>query len=817
MNAFNKNNNIKDVLIYFLSYYKLIIGVAFLLLLAAYLFTVSQPPKYKNTVTMHIIESNKNMLNTDISFEMNFYNPLLGMEDELILINSFQTIQETLEQLRFEIGYFKKVPYLPLIKSQTKNIELYNEIPFKVLYDPDVSQPINIEFEAEVLSDSTYRLKTDRIEDGFEIYNYSTYRKRAIDSILQIDDIFRFGEPVDGVYHNFRLEKTNHFASGTPGRKYYFHFNHIEVLAKQYQQNLEINSPKPSSFIINISLKGNNHTKVSDFLNGFAQNTIKNNLADKNRLANNTFTFINNQLGAISDSLADTESNLESFRSSNQVTDLSFQGQRVFDKISEIETEKSQLMARKQYYQYLVDYLQDTSKINELVAPSAMEIQDPVLTNLVTQLVNLNNERRNRARSSATSIYIKELDIKINNLRRTILENARNNLNNINVSISELNDRISKLENELSRLPKTELQLMGIERKFKLNDAIYTYLLEKRAEAQIAKASSRSDYEVVEPARSLDPIPVAPKKSLNLIIALFLGTFFPILGILIKDFLNDKVTNIDQVEDSLELPKIGQILHNDSHSSNVMVDDPSSPIAESFKAIRTNYSFFMRNESSRVVLSVTSSVSGEGKSFCSYNLAVTFAQSGFKTVLLEFDLRRPSIHKMLGHHLDTGLSSYLINQALIENVIHETDVENLNFIPAGTIPPNPSELIASQEATNLIDALKGEYDIVIIDTAPVGIVAESFHLLSKSDLNIVVVRQNHTPMPALSETVKEIRENGIANVALLMNDLSVRSGYTSYKYKYKYSNKYYNKQPRKKGISKLFQGMSKPNIGKKRT
>lgn len=429
-----------------------------------------------------------------------------------------------------------------------------------------------------------------------------------------------------------------------------------------------------------------------------------------------------------------------------------------------------------------------------------MNVVDPILNNLVTQLISMNAERVSLIRNSNSqqNLYLADINIRLENLKKTIRETVRNTLNTLSISLNEINYRMSKASNQISQMPKTELQLRGIQRKFTLNDAIYTFLMQKRSEAQIARASSLPDYEVVDTAVLAMSFVISPKSMLNYIIAIFLGLLFPTSYVLLRDFMNNKLSNPEEVEALSKLPILGKVFHNYHRSKQVVNEHPNSSVTESFRAVRTNFQFFSEG-GKRQVLLITSSASGEGKTFCSINLASAFALNGNRTVLLEFDLRRPKIHSEFGSSNIIGITSFLIDKANIEDIIVPTHIENLDLISAGPAAPNPAELIGSERTGELIDKLKEMYDYIIIDSAPAGILTETQLLMKHTDLNIFVARMDKTMREAFKNAIRSFESNKLGNVSILINDLNIKRD----SYKYGYDNKYYTDD--KSGfLSRLF-------------
>jgi tyrosine-protein kinase Etk/Wzc len=810
---FQSNINYKKIFKKLLNYKKQCLFIIIIFLIITFLVNKFSPAKYANYTTLYIGDNQQNSFMSgtdDIMKGFGLFTGKNNIDNEIEILQSFTLIKNVIKDLDLKTTYvtFNNSTLSGFLFNTPlcKKYDIYTDSPIKVVIDQSVPQTVYLNFRVVFLNDNEFYLETTGKD--VRLYNFIDDNIVSIEKNISFRGRFKFGDEIKTRAFCFRIIKKENFdPSFTKENNLYFFFNDINALTSRYQAILNAEATSQTSSLIKISFKGKNPYMVTDFLNSLTALYLERNIERKNRIALSTVNFIDSQISNIADSLSSAEFRLKSFRSAHNVMDLSFQGQQIVEKMSEMETEKENLNVQKQYYSYLKTYLSNSLEVNDLLAPpSSMRVSDPILTNLISQMLTLSSKRASLLRTNANkdNLYLSDINIQIENIRKTISENVNNTLNTIDNSIKEINYRIAGLSNQISQMPKTELQLKGIERKFKLNDNIYTFLLQKRSEAQIARASSMPDYEIIDPARISVAEIVSPKKKLNYIVALFLGLLLPTSVVMLRDFLNNKITEPEQVESGTKFPIIGRVFHNFRRTKLVVNDRPNSSVTESFRAVRTNFEFFSDGGKKQVLL-ITSATSGEGKTFCSINLASVFALNGHKTVLLEFDLRRPKIHEEFGSSNMIGINSYLIEKAIIEDIIMPTQIENLDLISAGPAAPNPAELISSQRTGEFIEKLKEMYDYIIIDSAPAGIIAETFVLMKYSDINIFVVRMDKTIREAFVNTSKAFENNKFTNVSILLNDINIKRE----SYKYGYDNKYYTDDRRRGIIARLFTGKRK--------
>ena len=790
----------KKLITKLLSYKNYYILLFILFMIMAFIYNRYTDVKFENFTTIYLPDqTNKGMLGSpnDIIQSFGLFDNQKLIENELEILRSFTLIKNVVNDMDLRATYFATrntfMSNLLYDTPITRKEELYNNSPIKVIIDPSLPQATNLIFKVTILNENEYLIESSG--ENVALYNYIDDQVVTYVPTIYFKQRFKFGDEIKTKNFSFRIQKDRNFDKEyTLNSNLFFYLNNINSLTLSYQYVIKAEPISQASTLIKLTCKGSNEEKVTDFLNNLTSAYLDINLEKKNKIALSTVDFIDTQISDIADSLGYVESKLKNFRTSEGVMDLSFQGQQIFEQLNKLENEKAALNVQKKYYEYLNNNLNSNSELSDIMAPSSMNVVDPLLNNLVTQLIALASERATLMKNtnSQQNLYLADINIRIDNTIKTMRENVKNTLNNLNISLNEINYRMSKATGQIAQMPKTELQLRNIERKFKLNDAIYTFLLQKRAEAQIARASSLPDYEIVDPAVLAMSRQIAPKSKMNYIIALFLGFLLPTSFILLKDFFNNRLSDSDEIEHLTPFPVLGIVFHNFHHTRMIVNDYPNSSVTESFRAIRTNFQFFSEGGKRQVIL-ITSTSSGEGKTFCAINIASVFALNGHRTALLEFDLRRPKINQEFVSNNMIGISSFLIDKASIDDIILPTPIENLNFIPAGPAAPNPAELINSDRTAELIDKLKEMYDYIIIDSAPAGILTETFVLMKHSDLNVFISRINKTFREAFKFTLKKIESSKFQNVAILINDV-----YSSRQsQKYGYDKRYYTDDKRK--------------------
>ncbi len=351
---------------------------------------------------------------------------------------------------------------------------------------------------------------------------------------------------------------------------------------------------------------------------------------------------------------------------------------------------------------------------------------------------------------------------------------------------SENQQQINRANSQASRLPVTERQLLGIERKFRLNDELYTFLLETRANLEMQKASNKADSEIIDPADARFSTLISPHP-MKLYLVGLLGSMAIIFLIVYLNLIYSKKLKDEDIRKITDLPVIGTIPLSTDFKKTVVFSSSGSSISEAFRSLRSRIQFFTKETTSPVIL-ITSTMPEDGKTFTAINLASVYSLLGKRTILVGFDLRKPKIYEDFKLENEKGVSTWLIGKDSLQEIIQKTEYENLWIISSGPIPPNPSELTALDKTKELIRVLKEQFDYIIIDSSPIGIVSDTYHLASLSDACLVVVKPGKTLKNLLINTLNEIRSSNIKGISMVINGIKPGTMQYGYGEKYGYTN-----------------------------
>lgn len=696
----------------------------------------------------------------------------VNIENEKEILTSYDLTRETIEKMDINVQYYTY--------DNWKFTQLYKSLPIYIEAKWDQEQITNGMFKINVIDDDKFEISV--FKENFSIFNpRDPFYKTGIGSLILPKTVYSFGEPISGDVFSFTVNKV----SAVPGTEIFFKLMDTPSLALEFKSKVRVNSANRSGSILYLSFISSNRRLGEDYVNNLMETYIASELSEKNRIAENTINFIERQLSGISDSLQSSENELQTYRSENQIFDLSAKGEMIFEGLRELEDQKMQLELNNKYYKMIRDNL-NNNQVEDLILPSISSDVDPLLNLLISNLGELQADKdRLTTNFSEETPRVRDLNNRIQAAFQTLKEKVNSSITSSEELLVELNARIRSMEGEVNSLPETERNLLGYEREFSLNENLYIFLLETKAQAQITKAGNIPKNRVLDSARS-NSGQISPSPSRNVIYGILMGIFIPFGFITLKDFFNVKIGSPKELERKLMVPLIGTLIRDEEKNSLPVLTSSRSMVAESFRSLRADMSFLSSKEE-KLSLLFTSSVSGEGKTFASINMASVYALMGKKTILIGTDLRKPKIADDFNLKNDLGLSTCLSSDTSWKNVVKSTGYDNFDVILSGPIPPNPAELLLLDKFEEIINEIKKEYDIVIFDCPPVGLVSETKQLFKYADVSFFVFRQEYSNKDYVKILNDLVEKAGITKIYAIINDVH---GLKKYGYSYEYTNKY---------------------------
>ena len=686
-----------------------------------------------------------------------------NITNEISILKSYSLNKRVIDSLpEFNVEYYG------IGRRNIAETRLYKNCPFVILDTSFNRQVPNVKVNIKISSPTTCLLQINGIKDSEEEIKFGQgFNKYGFNFIINLRDpaTFKFNPKISN--------------------KYYFYFTQSDQLANSYRANLSVIPVEKDATIVNLYKTGLDAQQEADYLNKLMEVYKSQGLEEKDQTAEKTIAFIDNQLGKVSDSLKKAEHNLQKLRLENKLIDLSKDGSFLQTRLEKLENDRISYELQKYYYRYLMEYLDSKNESGDVVSPNVMGVTDQSMGRLVTELSELQKKKKELSLNLSEELPpVNTLTENIHRVRLALSENIKSSFVNLEYLIGDTENRISQVNQEISILPGTENKRINIQRDFDINNTVYTYLLEKRAETGIAKASNVPDSKIIDQADILNSVQITPTIRRNNIKAIIFGLFIPGIIIFLLYFLNNKIIDNLDVIKKTNVPVIGYVSHNDQTAEIPVIENPKSALSESFRSIRTSLRYFSK-DSEHTVIAITSTISSEGKTFISINLAAITAMLGKKVLLIGLDLRRPRIHKVLGLDNSVGLSTYLIGNCGYDDVIKETSVKNLYYAVSGPVPPNPAELIEDPQMDAFISQAKRDFDYIFIDTPPVAIVSDTILIARFTDINLFIVRQRYSSKNTI-ELVQELyREEKLKHMAIVINDISL-TGYYGYGIKYGY-------------------------------
>lgn len=748
-----------------------------------YLATKVITPSYQLQSLFLIRSNNTSEMTLDIPFSMGVQGKV-NLQNHIGVITSYGINRQVMEHLDWSTSWYRKLRF--------RNEEMYGYEPFDVVFDKKAVNLTGVPLYVQMIDSTTYSVN---VNSTVNIYD------REVD--LQFKERGQFGVPFSNNYFNFTLYPED----ADKGTEYYFVFNDFESQLHNYLNKLSVQEVDPNfqADLVSLSMEDDVPQKAADYLNELSNVYINYELREKNHTSETTINFIDSQLKDVVDTLKVAGNNFTSFRSKNQIVDMNQEGGIIMNQLVQLDTEKSQVQTHLDYYRNLQKYLNDTEKMKQVVAPSVVGIVDESLNNLVVRLSDLYRDREvisYTAQEKNPKLILIENEIDL--VKRNLQENLRNLINNGIVQIQGIDRRIEKVNQQLAKYPKTEQEMINMKRMYDLNNELYTFLLKKRAEAAITHASNVADTQVLDSAKPEMARYLGPYLIKNVGIGFMAGLMIPFGIIILTTYYYDRIKSAEDIEGYSDIPVIGNIVNSTASTGSEFLtafDNPRSAIAEAFRELRTNLQFIGPKNQDTIIIGVHSVIPGEGKSFISANLASMIALNNKKVLLVDCDLRKPSLHARLKYKNKEGLSTYLTDFSSFDDIIRQTRVENLHFISAGPIPPTPSELLENGRFDELIDKCKKIFDYIIFDNPPLSLVSDGIIIGQKVDINLFVTRQDYSKKSEVKFIDHMHKNKSMKNAGIILNGINlskhahVGSYGSDYSYKKKSGNYYFDSSP----------------------
>ncbi|NML67720.1 polysaccharide biosynthesis tyrosine autokinase [Hymenobacter sp. RP-2-7] len=713
----------------------------------------------------------------------------LKLEDEVGLLTSSDMLRRTLAQLPFTVSYYVEPgSWLNWVRPLQVRERATGDMPFWVTAVPGRPQLTGVPIYVEPLPGNKFRLHA-QAKRG-ELRQLATGELVREVQDVSFDKTIAAGDTLRSNLLTVVVRPEPDQLGGDQGAKFFFKLNDLTSLVGEYQNSLKVKPTDHESRILELSTRGSVPAKETQFLNTLMATYVQDDLNQKNQVGSKTVAFLDNEINKLAASKNSSSRNLTQFRTSRGVVDVGAQSGIGIQQQSQLSASRAQLASSRRQYQSLLNYLKTHRGAGQLSAISSAGIDDPATTGLIQQLSDLNNQRASLIVSaSEINPLVVVLDEKINATKESLIQTLTGLVNSSSNALSATEQQLGAVREQLSQMPENDRQLNNLTTTSSFNDKNYNFLVEKRNEAAIALATNSTDKKVVDPAKQQGLGAAAPKPLLVGLVALLAGLLLPAGLVLMQDKVNRRVQSKEDLARLTKIPLLGVIPHGSTADKQTMLHDPRSPIAEAFRAVRVNMQYLAAGLDKRVI-GVTSSVPGEGKSFCTVNLAAELTQSGRRVMVLECDMRRPTLAGYF--NIDTraphGLSTYLAGDSTLEEARHATSIGGLDVLCCGPLPQNPTRLLESPLLGELLTHLREEYDYVLVDIPPLGYVSEFLVLIQHLDAKIYVVRQNYTDRTLVSQINEMHRDHKMEQLYMVINDVQFANTY-EYRHKanaYKY-------------------------------
>ena len=552
-----------------------------------------------------------------------------------------------------------------------------------------------------------------------------------------------------------------------------------ELVVAGYQKKLSVTLHKKESNIIHISTQSPVPERDKALLHQMIEQYNLNAIVDKNMLATNTAAFIDERLDIITKELGEAEEAVSDYKQQNNIADINTQANLFLHASSAEQRAMAEIETQLSLVEYIDEFLRDDTKRNSLI-PSNIGLSDASLASGLTEYNALQLQRMRILRTATEdNPVIEQMNAQLASMRENIIETIGSVRESLKIRQRNLQAQDTKFNRQIQNAPEQEREYVRVVRQQQIKERLYVFLYEKREENALMLAATATPAKILDmPQRDVKS--QSPKLTKLLLLCIILGLLIPAAILYILVLLNDTIDDAKEYERRIKAPLLGQLVQNSRNAHIAIHEGESTVSAELFRLIRTNLRFMLPKEAKNPVILVTSSINGEGKSYVSCNTALSLAILGKKVVLVGMDIRKPMLTTYFGLKTKGHLTDYLAEpDVTVDDIIVASgEHKNLDLIPCGTIPPNPAELLQTERVEELFAELRKRYDYIIVDTAPVALVSDTYQLDRVADMTIYVSRYKYTPTEMIDYLNNMIDQKRMHNVACVLNGVKgLRAGY----------------------------------------
>jgi len=743
-----------------LSYWPWFLICTLVSMMVAYLYLRYTTPQYRVTAAILVQDEKQASMSGGEVLESLGFKQQSNVDNEMEIMKSPTLLSQVVRDLQLNVQVFTT--------GKFKNLELYTTRPFKFILCP---------------------LFEDSLGRGWDQYTIKNKGERFELTANNKKWIRKWGDTLILPIGRVSIDRENGI-DWAADEDFTVRVHGYEAIAGVYRGSLMVSVPNKNLSIISIGLNEVIPERGEVILNHLMKVYMQANVDDKNKIADSTMSFIDERLNIVFKELSGIEKDIEQFKSANDMTDLSSQASMLMTSTQGYQNQITEIEVQLSVLGSLEKYIFDNANSKRIV-PQSLTAGTEAFSGILAQYNALQTERERALMSmSENNPVVQNLDKQLENLRSDLKNSLIASKRDMTIRLNEYRSRAGSVTAQIKTVPRKERVFIDFSRQQTLKQELYLFLLKKREETAITKAATLANARVIDKGKS-DGAPWSPKRSKVYMMAFIVGILVPGAIVYLRELLNNRIFTRADITDRTQTPIIAEIGHSaEALGESVVVHSSSRTIiAEQFRTLRTNLQFLLTSKEKKVIL-LTSSMSGEGKSFIALNLASTLALSNKRVLVMELDLRKPKISKMLGLDNGLGFSNHMIGQVDLNKIIVPSGVnENLYVIPSGPIPPNPSELLMMPQVNKLFATLKEHFDYIVLDTAPLGLVTDAQLLSVHADASLYVIRQGYTFKQQIMFLDELYKDRKISHLSIVVNDVKASRG-AGYGYGYGYGYSY---------------------------